>query len=183
MVKDTQRRILLNRRFASVAGDMEALLFYRLKNEWEERKEYSSLLEQMQLATTLGKFSTRSSRVADDVLVRCIPFLILTFSLLARCQQALFPSSVLHDSIGTSRPYNLGTFKRHTQAGERRCESRCLHPCKSERPLQEPKQKLIIVSSSRTLTNSEYGSTSWRLRHSDPSTRSRRYSNTSQLTS
>ncbi|KAL9029644.1 MAG: hypothetical protein Q9196_002143 [Gyalolechia fulgens] len=53
-VKDAQRRILLGRRFASVAGDLEALLFYRLKNEWEERREYSSLLEQMQLATTLG---------------------------------------------------------------------------------------------------------------------------------
>lgn len=40
---------------SNVASGLEALLFFRLKREWTERNRYSSLVEQLQLATALGK--------------------------------------------------------------------------------------------------------------------------------
>lgn len=57
-LKNTLQQILSDKSLATVAAGIEALLFYRLKHEWRERKEYSSLLEQLQLATKLGMFST-----------------------------------------------------------------------------------------------------------------------------
>lgn len=53
-VKTTQCQIISERRFASVATALRGLLFYRLETEWGVRRVYSSLLEQIQLATMLG---------------------------------------------------------------------------------------------------------------------------------
>ncbi|KAL8933685.1 MAG: hypothetical protein Q9216_006254 [Gyalolechia sp. 2 TL-2023] len=60
VLDSTMATILRGKSFASVAAGLEALLFYRLRNEWGERKEFSSLLEQMQLATTLDKRFSRA---------------------------------------------------------------------------------------------------------------------------
>lgn len=38
-----------------IASELEALLSHRLRAEWGERREFSMLLEQLQLATALGK--------------------------------------------------------------------------------------------------------------------------------
>ncbi|KAL9594501.1 MAG: hypothetical protein Q9179_005365, partial [Wetmoreana sp. 5 TL-2023] len=46
-------RIRSDGELSLVASEIEALLFHRLKHEWQRRKEYSQLLEQMQLATKL----------------------------------------------------------------------------------------------------------------------------------
>ncbi|KAL8670744.1 MAG: hypothetical protein Q9168_004737 [Polycauliona sp. 1 TL-2023] len=47
-------RIRNEETLSNVASGLEALLFFRMKNEWTHRNTYSSLLEQMQLATALG---------------------------------------------------------------------------------------------------------------------------------
>ncbi|KAL8914803.1 MAG: hypothetical protein Q9171_000639 [Xanthocarpia ochracea] len=47
-------RIRYNEALSNVASGLEALLLFRLQREWTERNGYSSLIEQMQLATSLG---------------------------------------------------------------------------------------------------------------------------------
>ncbi|KAL8777340.1 MAG: hypothetical protein Q9213_007903 [Squamulea squamosa] len=47
-------RIRSEQALSSVASGLEALLFFRLKREWADRNGYSSLVEQMQLATALA---------------------------------------------------------------------------------------------------------------------------------
>ncbi|KAI4257414.1 MAG: hypothetical protein L6R42_005670, partial [Xanthoria sp. 1 TBL-2021] len=47
-------RIRYDEALSNVASGLEALLFFRLKREWTERNRYSSLVEQLQLATALG---------------------------------------------------------------------------------------------------------------------------------
>ncbi|KAL8960652.1 MAG: hypothetical protein Q9193_002685, partial [Seirophora villosa] len=43
-----------SRALGGVAAGIEALLHFRLKQEWDERRKYSALLEQMQLTASLG---------------------------------------------------------------------------------------------------------------------------------
>ncbi|KAI4235552.1 MAG: hypothetical protein LQ349_003074 [Xanthoria aureola] len=47
-------RIRYDEGLSNVAAGLEALLFFRLRREWTERNSYSSLVEQLQLATALG---------------------------------------------------------------------------------------------------------------------------------
>ncbi|KAL8725519.1 MAG: hypothetical protein Q9166_007305 [cf. Caloplaca sp. 2 TL-2023] len=47
-------RIRYHKAFSHVASGIEALLLYRLRREWTMRSGFSSLVEQMQLATALG---------------------------------------------------------------------------------------------------------------------------------
>ncbi|KAL8749312.1 MAG: hypothetical protein Q9199_007761 [Rusavskia elegans] len=47
-------RVRYDEGLSNIASGLEALLFFRLKREWTERNSYSSLVEQMQLATALG---------------------------------------------------------------------------------------------------------------------------------
>ena len=47
-------RIRYDESLSNVASGLEALLLFRLRREWTERNGYSSLIEQMQLATALG---------------------------------------------------------------------------------------------------------------------------------
>ncbi|KAL8762219.1 MAG: hypothetical protein Q9184_001736 [Pyrenodesmia sp. 2 TL-2023] len=50
----TLQRLRGDEGLRSVAAAIDALLLFRLRKEWKQRREASSLLEQMQLATTLG---------------------------------------------------------------------------------------------------------------------------------
>ncbi|KAL8986590.1 MAG: hypothetical protein Q9177_004130 [Variospora cf. flavescens] len=54
VISHTIQRLRYDKEFAGVAAGIEALLLFRLKREWKERREYSILQEQLQLSTTLG---------------------------------------------------------------------------------------------------------------------------------
>ena len=52
----TQKQLLHDDKFIAVSSFLEALLYYRLGEEWEKRSDFSSLIEQMQLAQVFGTF-------------------------------------------------------------------------------------------------------------------------------
>ncbi|KAL8646450.1 MAG: hypothetical protein Q9210_006135 [Variospora velana] len=54
VISYTIQRLRYDKELAGVAAGIEALLLFRLKREWKERREYSVLLEQLQLSTILG---------------------------------------------------------------------------------------------------------------------------------
>ncbi|KAL8820934.1 MAG: hypothetical protein Q9223_000951 [Gallowayella weberi] len=56
MLSDVLLRLRFDHALSIVASEVEALMIYRLKNEWRDKREYSALLEQLQLATGLGRF-------------------------------------------------------------------------------------------------------------------------------
>lgn len=55
VLSHTIQRLSYDKELTGVAAGIEALLLFRLKREWKERREYSVLQEQLQLSTTLGK--------------------------------------------------------------------------------------------------------------------------------
>ncbi|KAL8966882.1 MAG: hypothetical protein Q9197_005739 [Variospora fuerteventurae] len=54
VLSHTIQRLRYDKELTGVAAGIEALLLFRLKREWKERREYSVLQEQLQLSTTLG---------------------------------------------------------------------------------------------------------------------------------
>lgn len=52
----TQTELFSGSLFAAVTSCLESLLFFRLRYEWSEKSELSSLLEQIQLSQRLGNF-------------------------------------------------------------------------------------------------------------------------------
>ncbi len=61
-------RIRYDEDLSNVAAGLEALLFFRLRREWTERNRYSSLVEQLQLATALGE------SIEADIFLHVIAF-------------------------------------------------------------------------------------------------------------
>lgn len=58
-VMEAQTELLHGHRFLAVRSSLEDLLYYRLnKKEWKDRSEFTSLLEQMQVAEAFGMFPT-----------------------------------------------------------------------------------------------------------------------------
>ncbi|KAL8798281.1 MAG: hypothetical protein Q9182_006793 [Xanthomendoza sp. 2 TL-2023] len=66
MLSDVLLRLRSDHALRIVASEVEALILYRLKNEWRDKREYSALLEQLQLATGLGILN-RFSRVLSHI--------------------------------------------------------------------------------------------------------------------
>lgn len=60
----TLRQLCGDEGLRSVAAGIEALLVFRLRKEWRHRREVSSLLEQMQLATAIGMLAGPCSGAA-----------------------------------------------------------------------------------------------------------------------
>lgn len=54
ILRDTLFRLRVDEALSGVTSDLKALLYFRLRREWDQRKEYSSLVEQIQLARVLG---------------------------------------------------------------------------------------------------------------------------------
>ena len=54
IISNVQREIFGKIEFAAVRYSLEELLWYRLGKEWDERSDFTSLLEQMQLADAFG---------------------------------------------------------------------------------------------------------------------------------
>lgn len=52
-----QAEELREEKVSAIGPCLELLLYHRLGKEWEQRSDFSSLLEQMQLAKTFGTFS------------------------------------------------------------------------------------------------------------------------------
>ena len=50
----TQAELFCDKRFIAVSSFLEELLYFRLGNEWKQRSDFTSLLEQMQLAKAFG---------------------------------------------------------------------------------------------------------------------------------
>lgn len=50
----TQAKLFCDKRFVAVSSFLEELLYFRLGNEWKQRSDFTSLLEQMQLAKAFG---------------------------------------------------------------------------------------------------------------------------------
>lgn len=55
VLSDTVRYLRSDRALGGVAAGIEALIHFRLKQEWDERRRYSALLEQLQLTASLGE--------------------------------------------------------------------------------------------------------------------------------
>ena len=53
-IKLTHTELLNEKRFTTVSSFLGDLLYFRLESEWEQRNNFTSLLEQMQLAKALG---------------------------------------------------------------------------------------------------------------------------------
>ncbi|KAL8690994.1 MAG: hypothetical protein Q9218_003687 [Villophora microphyllina] len=63
---DVLHSIRYDEALSGVSTGLEQLLFHRLRHEWQQRREFSPLLEQVQLATTLG---------VQNRLFRALPYL------------------------------------------------------------------------------------------------------------
>lgn len=53
-ITKTQTELSCDKRYIALYSSLEELLFFRLMREWSERNNFSSLLEQMQLAQTFS---------------------------------------------------------------------------------------------------------------------------------
>ena len=55
-ISEIQAMLFRSDKFPAIASALEGLLYHRLGKEWYERNDFSSILEQMQLAKIVGEF-------------------------------------------------------------------------------------------------------------------------------
>ena len=55
-IRKTQTELCYEKKYIAIFSSLEELLYFRLNKEWSKRSDFTSLLEQMQLAQALGTF-------------------------------------------------------------------------------------------------------------------------------